>query len=74
MDEFQLRQVAVQRVLAGEKASIVSRSYGKSRKWIYLWLARFKQQASNPKWFEGESKAPKNKPTKIADTIEQRVL
>jgi len=74
MEEFQIRQVAVQRVLAGEKVSIVSRSYGKSRKWLYLWLARFEQQSSDPKWFEGQSKAPKNKPTKIADTIEQRVL
>ncbi len=64
MDEFQMRQVAVQRVLAGEKVSVVARSYGKSRKWLYLWLARFEQQASDPNGLKTNPKRPKTSPPK----------
>lgn len=74
MDEHQIRQVAVKRVLDGDPITEVAKSYGKSRKWVYLWLARFREQPDNSNWYHSESKAPKHKPTKVLPEIEQRVL
>lgn len=74
MDELQMRQVAVQRALAGEKIAVIAKSLGKSRKWVYLWLKRFQQQPDNAQWFKGLSKAPKRQPAKATTETEQRVL
>jgi len=74
MNEYQQRQEVVSRFLQGEKVTTIALSTGKSRKWVYHWITRYKDNPDAPNWFEDESKAPKKITNKLASQTEQQIL
>jgi putative transposase len=74
MSEYQQRQEAVKLFLQGEKVTTISLSIGKSRKWVYHWVNRYKDNPDAPNWFEDESKAPKKISSKLTSQTEQQIL
>ena len=74
MDEYEKRKEAILRYLSGERVSSIVRSLHKTRQWFYNWLRRYRSSTDEEAWYIGQSTAPKSKPTKIPDEIEQLVL
>ena len=74
MNEYEQRQEAINRYLNGEKISKIARSLTRSRKWVHLWINRFKQKKDDTDWYKDESKAPKNKTLKLDAELKQQVL
>ena len=74
MHEYEQRQEAIKRYLLGEKISKIAHSFDKSRKWVHLWINRFKQKKDDPGWYKDESKAPKNITRKTESELEQQIL
>lgn len=74
MSEHQLRQVAIQRYLQGEKIAAISRSLGKSRKWLHHWIKRFTENSDMENWFADKSSAPRKAHKKLPEDIEQAIL
>jgi transposase InsO family protein len=66
------RAVAVQRFLQGEDLQAVCASMGKSRRWLYKWIARYSPDDSA--WCESRSRKPLLSPhrtsAEIADIVE----
>ena len=50
------RAVAVRRFIQGESAEVICASLGKSRRWLYKWVAR--HTPDNPAWYDGQSRKP----------------
>lgn len=73
MDEASKRQEAIRRLLLGETLTKIANSLKKSRKWIYFWKKRFEQDP-NGRWFIAISTAPRRKPSKIKDFLEQQII
>lgn len=74
MKDHQERQEAVKRCLSGEKVSKVSASLGKSRKWVYHWLQRYKEFEGKGDWFVSESRAPKHPYKRLPEDLEVLIL
>jgi hypothetical protein len=74
MNEYEKRKEAIVRYNNGEKITSIVRSLHKTRQWFYNWLARFNDRYDEDSWYLGYSTAPKIKPTKVNDLIEQQVL
>ena len=74
MNEYDKRKEAISRYQHGEKITFIVRSLHKTRQWFYFWLARFNGHNEEETWFIEQSKAPRIKPTKVCDVIEQQVL
>ncbi|HMG16483.1 MAG TPA: integrase core domain-containing protein [Saprospiraceae bacterium] len=74
MQEYKLRKEAVRRYLAKEKISTIAKVLKRSRKWVYLWIERYKSDLVNVEWYKDHSKAPINKPTKVVSEIEERII
>ena len=50
------RAVAVRRFIQGESAEVICASLGKSRRWLYKWVAR--HTPDNPAWYDDQSRKP----------------
>jgi hypothetical protein len=74
MNDYQQRQVAVQRYILGEKVAVIARSLGKSRKWVHHWVNRYNQDPNSEHWFEDNSKAPKKANRSLPDQTEHQIL
>lgn len=74
MDEYEKRKEAISRFHQGEKITSIVRALHKTRQWFYFWLTRYKERIEEGTWFIEQSKAPKLKPTKVCDVVEQQVL
>jgi len=74
MNEYEKRKQAIKRHQAGEAVTSIVKSLGKSRPWFYNWLKRYKAAHGQDSWYKDQSRAPKTKPTKVADSLEQQVL
>lgn len=74
MNEYEKRKQAISRYQAGEKVTHIVAELGKSRRWFYNWLARWKDHKGPGDWFADRSRAPKTKPSKVAASLEQRVI
>lgn len=74
MNEYEKRKQASQRHLVGETVTSIVNSLGKSRPWFYNWLKRYQAADGDGNWFEDQSKAPKTKPTRVSEALEQQVL
>jgi len=65
------RALAVQRYLAGESPESICRSLGKTKPWLYKWVARHKPD--DPAWLEDQSRRPLSSPSRTPAEIEQIV-
>jgi hypothetical protein len=74
MDEIELRQEAVRRFLAGEKAHIIGQSLKRSRQWVYLWVKRFTDNPEDPRWSENKPRTPKHIWNKTSKDVEDQVI
>jgi len=74
MNEIEKRKVAISRYQSGEKIKSIVTSLGKSRQWFYDWYERFKLRKDETSWFLEESRAPKNRPSKLDGFTEQQIL
>lgn len=72
MDEKEIRQKAMLRYEQGEKAKDIYTSYGKSERWFFKWLKRFKSGDQN--WADEQSRRPHTSPKKIDPQMEQAVI
>lgn len=63
---------AITRYFAGEKPVTVYTELGKSRKWFYKWLSRFKTGKKG--WFKDLSRKPKHTLNRTNEEIEQAVV
>ena len=50
------RAVAVRRFIQGESPEVICASLGKSRRWLYKWVAR--HTPDNPAWYDDQSRKP----------------
>src|SRR5664279_3873116 len=74
MKEYQQRQEAVSRYLAGEKVKIIAKSLDKSRKWVHEWINRYKANSGIDNWYKDQSKAPKKTNRILPQELEQQIL
>lgn len=74
MKEYQQRQEAVKRYLAGEKVTIIAGSVNKSRKWVHHWINRYKANSGDNNWYKDQSKAPKKPNRILSQELEQQIL
>lgn len=74
MDVYEERKQAIRLYESGKKVSHIVRTFKKSRQWFYFWLNRYQVHVGQEDWFKGESKAPKSKPKKVDQDIEQQVI
>jgi len=66
-----LRALAVQRFLQGESVQSICASLGKSKRWVYKWIAR--HSSEDPEWFESRSRRPLISPHRTSAEIEDIV-
>lgn len=60
MDEETLRQMAITQYLQGKKPISIYRDLGKTKKWFFKWLKRFR--SGDEHWYRDLSKAPLSQP------------
>ncbi|MBU2102581.1 MAG: hypothetical protein KKF80_04215 [Candidatus Omnitrophica bacterium] len=72
MGEREIRQKAMLRYEQGEKSKNIYTSYGKSERWFFKWLKRFK--SGDPNWTDEQSRRPHISPKKIEPQMEQTVI
>jgi transposase InsO family protein len=65
------RALAVQRYLAGESPASICSSLGKTKPWLYKWVAR--HTPDNPTWLEDQSRRPLSTPYRTSAEIEKIV-
>jgi transposase InsO family protein len=65
------RAIAVQRFLQGEDLQAVCASMGKSKRWLYKWIAR--HSPDDPAWCESRSRKPLLSPHRTSAEIEDIV-
>jgi putative transposase len=70
-EEFE-RKSAVKRYLSGESPRDICQSFGRPRKWLYKWVARFK--SGDADWFCNDSRAPKRSPSKTPPEINAQIV
>lgn len=66
-----IRALAVQRFRNGETPETICTSLGKSRSWLYKWIAR--QDVADSAWNEERSRSPQSMPNRTAAEIEEIV-
>lgn len=69
--DHQVRNLAVQRFLNGEKPKSICSSLGKSKSWLYKWVSRYNPH--EPSWYKNKSKRPCNNPLHTTSEIEEIV-
>ncbi|MFW5915221.1 MAG: integrase core domain-containing protein [Planctomycetota bacterium] len=72
MEETERRKEAVRRYLAGEHAGLICEELGRSERWLYKWLQRFRNNEND--WAESQSRAPNNVPHKTDSAIEKIII
>ena len=65
------RRIAVQRFFDGEEPAVICASIGRSRSWLYKWVARY--AANDPAWCEESSRQPLTSPHRTPAEIEDIV-
>ena len=65
------RRIAVQRFFDGEEPAVICASIGRSRSWLYKWVARY--AANDPAWCEESSRQPLTSPHRTPAEIEELV-
>ncbi len=70
--ETEIRKIAIQRYLNGEKPKTIYSDLNRSKKWFLKWLKRY--QSGQKDWYKNQSKAPRNSPRRISAIDKQRVI
>lgn len=65
------RRLAITRCLAGEDPTAVAASLGRSRRWVYKWLAR--HGTGDPAWARDQSRRPQTRPLALPARVEEAV-
>lgn len=58
--EESLRKMAIQQFLQGRSPISIYREIGRSKKWFFKWLQRYR--SGNPEWYRDHSKSPHTQP------------
>ena len=72
MDESELRKQAISRYENGESPKSIYQSLGRSKKWFFKWLKRYRNGGSN--WYKELSRRPHQSKQKIDDSMEQAII
>lgn len=72
IEEERLRVEAINRYLAGESPSSISKSINRSNYWFFKWLSRFKSGDEN--WYKSLSRAPKNPHRSTDQKLEDLII
>ena len=72
MDESEIRKQAISRYEDGESPKQIYQSLGKSKKWFFKWLKRYKNGGDN--WSEELSRRPHSTKQKIGSDMEQAII
>jgi len=67
----QQRLQAVQRYRNGESATGICASFGRSTRWLYKWIERFKEESNI--WNDDRSRCPLSNPNRTSSEIEEVV-
>jgi len=65
-----IRKRAVKKVLDGEKVTAVAKRFRVSRKFVYKWLKRYRENTYG-KWWKERARRPKNIKRKVTAEEEQ---
>jgi hypothetical protein len=60
MDEETLRKMAIEQALQGKTPASIYREIGRSKKWFFKWLQRYK--SGDPEWYQDHFKVPHSHP------------
>jgi len=72
MDESEARKQAISRYENGESPKQIYQSLGKSKKWFFKWLKRYKLGGVN--WWQELSRRPHNSKERIEKIMEQTIV
>ena len=72
MDETELRKQAILRHENGESPKQIYQSLGKSKKWFFKWLKRYRFGGQN--WWQELSRKPHNSKEQIEKAMEQTII
>jgi len=72
MDESEIRKQAISRYEDGESPKQIYQSLGKSKRWFFKWLNRYKE--GNGNWWEELSRRPHSTKQKIDKDMEQSII
>jgi len=72
MDEIEIRKQAISRYENGESPKAIYQSLGKSKRWFFKWLKRYKYDGEN--WSKDLSRKPHRTREKINKTMEQAII
>ena len=72
MDESEIRKQAISRYEDGESPKQIYQSLGKSKRWFFKWLNRYKE--GNDDWWEELSRRPHSTKQKIDSDMEQTII
>ena len=70
--EHELRKKAISRYLKGESPKSIYSDLKRSKEWFFKWLQRY--QTGEPEWYKDKSRAPRNRPTQLSETEQQRII
>jgi putative transposase len=72
MDESEIKKQAISRYEDGESPKQIYQSLGKSKRWFFKWLKRYKE--GNDNWWEELSRKPHSTKQKIDKDMEQAII
>ena len=72
MDEIETKKQAISRYENGESPKQIYQSLGKSKRWFFKWLKRYKESGNN--WWEELSRKPHGTKQKIDKDMEQAII
>ena len=70
--EEELRKQAVHRHLAGESPKAIYTSLGRSKKWFFKWLKRYRSGADD--WCHDHSRAPITRPSELSTADKELIV
>lgn len=71
MDEETLRQIAITQYLQGKKPISIYRDLGKTKKWLFKWLKRYR--SGDEHWYRDLSRAPVSHPNQTPPDTSQLI-
>lgn len=72
MEEETLRNMAVKQYLQGKDPVSIYREMGRSKKWFFKWLRRYRSGAAD--WYRDQSKAPQSHPRQISPEMRKLIV
>ena len=72
MEEETLRNMAVKQYLQGKDPVSIYREMGRSKKWFFKWLRRYRSGAAD--WYRNQSKAPQSHPRQISPEMRKIIV